>query len=123
MSGPVEGIAARVDVSADAGQSTVELVALLPLLVAVALALLQGLAAGAAEEAAGHAAQSAAVAVAQGKDGAAAARAALPGWARGRVEVRAAGTKVTVRVTPPSLLPGLGGRLRASETADAGPAS
>jgi pilus assembly protein CpaE len=107
----------------ESGQSIVEFVALLPLFVAVAVAILQTLAAGAAEQYAGHAAQSAAVAVAQGRDGAAAARAALPGWARSRVDVRVVKTRVTVRVTPPSLLPGLGARLRATATADAGPAS
>jgi len=103
------------------GQSVVEFVALLPLFVAVALAILQALAAGAAEELADHAAQSAAVALAQGRDGAAAARAALPGWARDRFEVEVSRTRVTVRLTPPSLLPGLGRRLRATATADAGP--
>lgn len=105
------------------GQAIVEFVALLPLFAAVALAVLQVLAAGAAEELAGHAAQSAAVAVAQGRDGAAAARAALPGWARDRLEVVVARTRVTVRLTPPSLLPGLGQRLRATAVADAGPAT
>ncbi len=85
--------------------------------------MLQALAAGAAAELADHAAQSAAVAIAQGRDGAAAARAAVPGWARGRIEVRTSTTRVRVTLTPPSLLPGLGSRLRATATADAGPAS
>ncbi|MBB4664489.1 pilus assembly protein [Conexibacter arvalis] len=107
----------------DAGQSVVELVALLPLYAAVAIGILQALAAGAAGELAGHAAQSAAVALAQGRDGAAAARGALPGWARDRIEVRVARTRVTVVVTPPSLLPGLGKRLRTTASADAGPAT
>ncbi len=105
------------------GQASVELVALLPLVAAVALAVLQALAAGQAAELAGHAAQSAAVAVAQGGDGEAAARAALPGWARERVHVEVRGTRVRVRVTPRSLLPGVGERLAATATADAGPAT
>lgn len=105
------------------GQAAVEFVALLPLFAVVAVAMLQALAAGAAAELADHAAQSAAVAIAQGHDGAAAARAAVPGWARGRVEVRVDRTRVRVTLTPPSLLPGLGARLRATATADAGPAS
>ena len=105
----------------EAGQAAVELVALLPLVVAVALAVLQALAAGIAPELAGHAAQSGAVAIAEGRDGAAAARAALPGWARDRVAVDVHGTHVRVRVTPPSLVPGLGSRLVATATADAGP--
>ncbi|HST43004.1 MAG TPA: hypothetical protein VLK58_25995 [Conexibacter sp.] len=105
------------------GQAAVELVALRPLFGVVALAILQALAAGAAAELADHAAQSGAVAIAQGADGRAAARAAVPGWARDRVEIVVGGTRVRVSLTPPSLLPGLGERLRATASADAGPAS
>lgn len=105
------------------GQASVELVALVPLVVAVALGILQALAAGRAAELAGHAAQSAAVAIAQGRDGDAGARGALPGWAKRRVRVEVRGTRVRVRVEPPSLIPGLGERLTATATADAGPAS
>lgn len=105
------------------GQAAVELVALLPLVVAVALGILQALAAGRAAELADHAAQSGAVALAEGRDGVAAARDALPGWARERVRVEVRGTRVRVRVAPPSLLPGAGDRLAATATADAGPAS
>lgn len=107
----------------ECGQAAVEFVALLPLFGIVAIAMLQALAAGAAAQLADHAAQSAAVAIAQGHDGAAAARAAVPGWARGRIEVRTGGSRVRVTLTPPSLLPGLGARLRTTATADAGPAS
>jgi hypothetical protein len=102
------------------GQAAVELVALLPLVVAVALAILQALAAGVAVELAGHAAHSGAVGIAEGRDGEAAARAALPAWARARLHVEVDGTRVRVRVTPPSLLPGAGARLAANATADAG---
>lgn len=105
------------------GQAAVELVALLPVFAAVALAILQALAAGAAAELADHAAQTGAVAVAQGRDGVAAARAGVPGWARGRIDVRVSGTRVRVRLEPPALLPGLGDRLAATAVADAGPAS
>lgn len=104
----------------ESGQSAVELVALLPLLVAIALGLLQALAAWLACELAGHAAHSGAVAIAEGRDGAAAARAALPGWARSRIVVTARGTRLRVRVTPPSLIPGLAARLAATASADAG---
>jgi hypothetical protein len=103
-----------------AGQAAVELVALLPLVIAVALGILQALAAGVAFELAGHAAQSGAVAIAEGRDGVAAARAALPGWARSGVHVDIDGTQLRVRVAPPSLLPGMGERLMATATADAG---
>lgn len=105
------------------GQAAVEVVALLPLVAAVALGMLQALAAGLASELAGHAAQSGAVAIAEGRDGAAAARAAVPGWSRVRVQVVVRGTRVRVRLTPPSPLPGLGAKLAASATADAGPAT
>jgi hypothetical protein len=106
---------------AERGQAAVELVALLPLLAAVALGALQALAAGAAFELAGHAAHSGAVALAEGRDGAAAARAAVPGWSRGRIAVTVRGSRVRVRLTPPALVPGLGSRLAATATADAGP--
>jgi hypothetical protein len=104
----------------DAGQAAVELVALLPLVVAVALGVLQALAAGMASELAGHAAQTGAVAIAEGRDGAAAARASLPGWAESRVRIEVHGAHVRVQVVPPSLLPGVGARLAARATADAG---
>lgn len=103
-----------------AGQAAVELVALLPLVVAVALAVLQALAAGLAWELAGHAAHDGAVAIAEGRDGAAAARAALPGWTSSRVAVTVHGSLVRVRVTPRSLLPGLAARLAVTASADAG---
>ncbi len=105
----------------EGGQSAVELVALLPLVVAVALAVLQALAAGLAWELAGHAAHDGAVAVSEGRDGVAAARASLPGWARSRIAVSVRGRQVRVRVTTPSLLPGLAARLAATARADAGP--
>ena len=61
---------------------------MLPLLVAVALALGQLLAAGAARELAGHAAEAAAIAIGRGEDPRDAARDALPGWSRERLRVR-----------------------------------
>ena len=101
------------------GQSTVEVVALLPLLLAVGLAVFAVLNAGRAEEAAGAAAEAGAAALLQGREPEAAARASLGGWPRRRAEVRVDGRRVIVRVTPPGPL---GGRLRAAATADAGPA-
>jgi hypothetical protein len=77
------------------------------------------LSAGAAERAAGGAAEAGAVALLQGRDPEAAARAALPGWPRERTRIGVAGRRVTVRVTPRGPL---GPRLRASVTADAGAA-
>lgn len=105
------------------GQAAVEVVALAPLLLAVALGALQGLAAGAAAELAGHAAENAAIALARGGDAEAAARAAVPGWSHARVEVDVDGRRVRVRIVPPSLVSGLGERLAGVATADAGPAA
>jgi hypothetical protein len=104
------------------GQAAVEVVALLPLLVAVALAVLQALAAGVASELADHAAHSGAVALAEGRDPAGAARAAVPGWSRARIAIDVRGMRVRVRLTPPALVPGLGARLAATASADAGAA-
>lgn len=103
------------------GQSTVELVALLPLLVVVALAATQLLLAGAASEYAGHAAEAGAIALLQGGDPESAARAAVPGWAHARVDVRVAGREVRVAVRPASLVPPLARLLVAHDRARAGP--
>jgi hypothetical protein len=107
----------------DRGQATIELVALMPLCVVVVLATAQLLAAGAAREAAGAAAQAGAMARLQGGDPAAAARAAAPGWARSRLQVRVDGRRVAVRIVPRALLPGTAGLLEARARADAGPAA
>lgn len=106
----------------ESGQATVELLAWLPLVVAIVLAVGCLLAAGAARELAGHAAQAGAVAVLQGDDPARAARDALPGWSRERVEVRVRGRAVRVRVAPPLPIDRLAETLTATATADAGPA-
>jgi hypothetical protein len=102
---------------AEAGQATVELVAALPLLVAVALAAFQVLAAGLARELADHAAEAGAVAALQDADAAAAARRAIPGWARSRLTVSVARDTVHVRLRPPALVPGTSSLLTASATA------
>ena len=107
----------------ETGQAAVETVALLPLLAAVALAVLQALAAGLAGELADHAAENGAIALARGADARAAAAAAVPGWARGRIDVRVEGRRVLVRLVPATLVPGLGERLAATASAHAGPAS
>ena len=86
--------------SAERGQATVELAALLPLVAVIALAayaLLAGLSAG---EQAGVAAEAGAIALLQDRDPAAAARAALPEAARRRAAVTVAGRRVTVAVRP-----------------------
>jgi hypothetical protein len=107
----------RVDARSARGQSTVEVVGLLPLLLAVGLAVFSLLGAGRAEEAAGSAAEAGAVALLQGREPQVAARAALAGWPVRRTQVRIAARRVTVRVTPAGPF---GVQLRATAMADAG---
>lgn len=104
------------------GQSSVEVVALLPVLTALGLGLMQVLAAGAAAEYAGHAAEAGAVALVQGGDPTEAARKALPSWSGREVAVQVSGQRVEVKVEPPALVPALGALLAAEAEADAGPA-
>ena len=104
----------------ECGQASVELIAMVPVGVAVALAALQLLAAGATRELAGHAAGAGAIALLQRNDPRAAAREALPGWSRGRLAVSVQGSRVTVRLRPPTLLPGLAEVLETTVRADAG---
>lgn len=102
------------------GQSTIEIVGILPILLAVVLAAAQLLAAGLAHEAADHAAEAGALAILQGGDPADAAREAVPGWARDRVAVDVSGRRVSVAVEPRSPFPGLSDRLTAHAIAHAG---
>lgn len=103
------------------GQASVELVAAMPLVAVVALAAGQALAAGAAAEMAGHASHAGAAALLHGGEPAGAAREAVPGWALSRWTVDVAGRRVSVRLRPVSVLPGLGNLLAARARADAGP--
>jgi hypothetical protein len=109
--------------SRDDGQSSIELLGLLPLLMVLILAAAEALAAGAARTAASSAAEAGAMAVLQGGDPAAAARAAAPSWAHARLAVRVSGHRVTVRATPPALLPWLPALLASTTTASAGPSA
>jgi Flp pilus assembly protein TadG len=109
--------------SDDRGQSTIEMVGLLPLVVLVVLVVAQVLAAGAARSAASSAAEAAAMAIVQGGDPEQAGRDAAPGWSRRRLDVKVSGRRVRVRITPRTVLPVLPGRLVATADADAGPAS
>ena len=105
------------------GQATVELVAILPVAIVVGLAVGQLLAAGAARELAGNAAAAGAAALLQGLDAPQAAREALPGSSRDRVDIEISGRRVRVRVRPVAILPLLADELAATVTADAGPES
>jgi hypothetical protein len=103
------------------GQATVELVALLPLLLAVALTAATILAGQAAAEQAGQAAEAGAIALIHGDDARAAARTAIPEQARGRTDVEVTGSRVTVTLRPRVPLGFLAAALEATATADAGP--
>jgi hypothetical protein len=108
---------------ADSGQSTIEILGTLPLLIVVVLAAAELLAAGAARTSASSAAEAAAMALLQGGDPAAAARAAAPGWSHPHISIRIADRRVRVYLAPPRLLPGLSGLLSTTAEADAGPAA
>jgi len=103
------------------GQASVELVAALPALLLAALIALQLLAMGYALTLADGAAEAGALALASGRSAVVAAHRALPGWAGDDVEVAVEGGKVTVRLRPPSPLPGLADRLAVSSSAVARP--
>jgi hypothetical protein len=99
------------------GQASVELLAVLPLVLAVALAAAQLLAVGYSSVLAGNAAEAGALALAGGGDARAAARAALPGWSRAKAEMSVSGGRVRVALRPPTLLAALARELEVSATA------
>lgn len=105
----------------DGGQATVELVALLPLVVGVAFGVFALLAAGQAHERAAQAAEAGAVALLHDGDPRAAACAALGRPSGCRRGVRVRDREVTVTVRPHGPIGGLNRHLEATETAIAGP--
>ena len=107
--------------SRERGQASIEVVALAPLAVLLALVAAQVLAAGLCRSLAADAARAGAVALLEDEDPRAAAREALPAWARGRLELRRSGRRIRGRLRPPGLLPGLPRLLGVQRSADAGP--
>lgn len=103
------------------GQSTVELVAALPILLLAGLLALQLLAVGHALTLADGAAEAGALALASGRPAVSAARAALPDWAEREIEVTVRGGRVTVRLRPPSPLRALARGLAVTSSAVARP--
>jgi len=99
------------------GQASVELVAALPGIVLVGLLCLQLLATGYSLTLADGAAEAGAVAITSGLPAEPAVRAALPGWARGRIDVEIDGGRLTVRLRPPSAIAAVGQALEVSSTA------
>jgi hypothetical protein len=108
-------------VGEEQGQASIELVAALPALLLAALLALQLLAAGYAMTLADGAAEAGALALASGRSAVGAARAALPGWARGDADVSVNGGRVTVRLRPPSPLRSVADRLAVTSSAAARP--
>jgi hypothetical protein len=107
--------------SGENGQATVELVALLPLVLLAGLAGAVVLSSHAAGEQAGQAAHAGAIALLQDGDPRAAAREALPADLRARASIGVTGKRVTVRVRPDVPFPGLAAPLTAQATAAAAP--
>ena len=105
----------------EAGQGSVELVALLPLAFVLSIAAFALLAARSASGEAAAGAHAGAMALLQEEDAAAAARAAVPAASRGRTTIRVAGRRVTVTVRPRPLVPFLAGAFAATASATAGP--
>jgi hypothetical protein len=105
---------------ADSGQSSVELIALLPLVFVVGLAIMSLLAARSAAGEAAAAAQAGAMALIQDGDARSAAHAALPEDSRGRARIAVHGRRVTVTVRPerPPLVASI---LTTTASAHAGP--
>jgi hypothetical protein len=118
---PIPGT--RPERRGERGQSSVELLALLPLTLIIGLAVLSLLAARAANGQATAAAQAGAMALIQDADPAAAARAALPPAARRRATIRVRGRVVAVTVRPATRLTFMTRMLARTSTAHAGPAA
>ena len=119
---PFGPVACRRVLAAESGQATVELVAFLPLLLAVAFVAAALLAGHAATEQAGQAAQAGAMALLQGGDPREAARRALPRGVRDRATIDVDGRRVKVTVRPRLPVEPVAAAMTASAIADAGPA-
>ena len=117
-SAPVSG---RESAHASA-QAAVEVVAGSLATLLAGLVALQLLAAGYAVVMADHAAEAAALALANGRDAAGAARAAVPGWPEAATEVAVRGGTVSVTLRPPTALGFLRGRLAVTARAAVRPA-
>ena len=104
------------------GQASLELLAGIPALVLAGLIGLQLLVTAYTLHLADGAAEAGALALAAGGSAEPAARAALPGWASGRLRVSADGGRVEVAVRPPAPLPGISEALEVESSAWARPA-
>ena len=105
----------------EGGQAQVELVAVIPIAVCLAVVILQLLAVGYSQSLADGAAEAGAYALAAGLPADEAALAALPGWAAEHAEVETDGGRIEVSLEPPSLLDAVGRRLVVDSSAWARP--
>jgi hypothetical protein len=105
-------------VSGSPGQASIELVGGIGALILVGLVGFQLLAIGYGMVIADHAAEAAALAVANGRDPAQAARAAAPAWPRESLRVRNAPGRIQVTLRPPSPLSFLRGKLAVTGEAE-----
>jgi len=101
----------------ESGQASIELLAAVPLVSVVAALCLQLLAAGYALSLADGAVEAGAIALASDLPAGPAVEAALPGWARDRVELERIGGRLVLRLRPPSPLAAVGRALEVSSTA------
>ncbi len=102
---------------AERGQASVEALAAVPAIALAALICLQLLAVGYSASVADGAAEAGALAVVAGLDPQPAVDAALPGWARERVETESRGGRLVVRLRPPGVLAALAEALEVSSSA------
>jgi hypothetical protein len=102
---------ARIVLRTELGQAAIELIGLLPVMIAVGLGTFQVLATGYAKVLAGSAAEAGALALSVGGDARAGVREALPGWSRSRARILVRAGHVEVRLEPPSPLQALAERL------------
>jgi len=96
------------------GQASLELLAMVPAMVAGAMIALQLAITGYSLHLADGAAEAGALAVAAGTDPKRAVQAAMPGWAAGGMDVSVGGGRVEVSVRPPSPHPALSTALEVS---------
>jgi uncharacterized protein (UPF0333 family) len=89
------------------GQASIEMLGGVPALLLLAVVIAQLMVAGYTAVLAGTAAEAGALAIAGGGAPEAAARNAVPGWARAGARVTRGGGAVRVQMRPPSLLPWL----------------
>jgi hypothetical protein len=102
---------------AERGQASVELLAAIPFVLLAAIVCLQLLATGYSLSLADGAAEAGAIAIASDLPAQPAVEAALPGWARDRVELDSQGGRLTVSLRPPSPLAAVGRVLEVSSSA------